>query len=192
MRRLSILLAAIALTGLSAGVVGGPEAGEGEMVIMDAGSSSATQSVGPNGTKWRTQISNLESACLSGNQTQHVDFGNFTGAQGEDNLTKITFSGVINTSNPCHEINLDVTEVSEDTYIVEFVENSTGGVCVQCIGYVKFDGSFAAPGEYKVIFENEDNDLATKTTPGYGESDKPEQSRSSVLERFFSWLGSLF
>jgi hypothetical protein len=202
MRRVSLLLAVLALTGLSTGVVGGPDAEEGEMTIMNSGgSSSASQAVGPNGTEWRTQISNLENACISGNQTQGVDFGNFSQIEANgENMTEITFSGVVETSNPCHRIELNVSDSgneSGDAYVVEFVEKSTGGVCTQCMGYVKFEGSFAAPGDYRVTFENDGEELENRTTPGYGEGSDESGStdEASVAEGFsmiWKWLGSLF
>jgi hypothetical protein len=109
MRKTAIALVLVVLTGLSTAVVGGPEAGEGEMAITSTGSSaSASTTVGPNGTKWRTEVADINNSCMSGNQSESFQFGEFTGV--EDNLTSIEFSGTLQTSNPCHMVNLEVTK----------------------------------------------------------------------------------
>lgn len=197
MKRLSVLIAFIALTGLSSAVVGGPNASDGEMAITSgSGSASATQSVGPNGTKWRTEIGTYNSSCMSGNRSQGIEFGDFSR---EENMTVIEFSGVLEASTPCHRAALNVSKTSEDVYQVEILEKSTDRVCTTCIGALNFEGSFAAPGEYRAVFLNDGEELGVKETSDYGEEEAGENGGSgqerSVWEGFssiFGWLGSLF
>lgn len=196
MKRLSIALAVLALTGMSAAVVGGPNASEGEMAITSGtGSASATNSIGPNGTQWRSQIGSYNSSCMSGNQSQGIEFGDFST---EENMTVIEFSGVLEASTPCHRAALNVSETSEDVYRVEILEKSTERVCTTCVGALNIEGSFAAPGEYRVTFVNDGEQLAERETSGYGDdtgSENGDENGRSVLEGFssiFSWLGSLF
>ena len=198
MKKILLGTVLLAFIGLGTAVVGGPEAEDGKMTITNSGgSASATTSVGPNGTAWRTDISNTGTSCISGNQTQNVSFGEFH--SGEEDMTEISFHGGIETSNPCHEIALNVSETSEDNYRVELVERSTNSpteVCESCLGLVQFNASFSAPGEYRATFVNQGEELETLETPGYGESDEGDESSGpegasvwEAISNWFSWLG---
>lgn len=200
MRKILLGTALLVFIGLGTASVGGPEGDEGEMTIMESGgSASATTSVGPNGTRWRTDISNTGTSCISGNQTQNVSFGDFQDV--EEGMTKISFHGGIKTSNPCHEISLNVSETSEDSYRVELVEKSTNSpteVCESCLGLVRFNASFSAPGDYRVEFVNQGETLEELETSGYGSSssetgqdDDSGLEGASVMEAISNWLSWL-
>ena len=193
-----ILFTALLLVsvGLGSAVVGGPEAGDGELAITKSGSSaSASASVGPNGTEWRSSVSNMNSSCMTGNQSQSVSFGDFY--QSEENMTKIEFSGVLESSNPCHEVVVNVSKSSENVYEVELVEKSTGRICTSCIGALNFEASFQAPGDYRAVFKNSGEEIAVKETPGFenttSDSDDPqspkEESVWEAVSNWFRWLG---
>lgn len=193
-----ILFTALILVsvGLGSAVAGGPEAGDGELTITKSGSSaSASASVGPNGTEWRTSVSNMNSSCMTGNQSQSVSFGEFY--QGEDNMTKIDFSGILESSNPCHEVVLNVSDTSENIYEVDLVEKSTGRICTSCIGALNFEASFQAPGEYRAVFKNSGEEIAVKETAGFENTtsdrdDSQSPKGASVWEavsNWFKWLG---
>lgn len=197
MRKILLGTVLLAFIGLGTAVVGGPEADEGEMVIMDSGgSASATTSVGPNGTQWRTDIINTGTSCISGNQTQNVSFGDFQ--EVDEGMMKISFHGEIESSTPCHKISLNVSETSEDIYRVELVEKSTNPpteVCESCLGLVRFNASFSAPGDYRVEFVNQGDTLEELETSGYssssdktGQEDDSGPKGASIMEAISNWL----
>lgn len=197
MRKFLIAAALLVFTSTSLGVVGGPNASEGEMTITSGSSSSASTAVGPNGTEWRSSLENRENSCISGNQSQNIEFQGF---QADGDFTTLNFDGLIQTSNPCVNLELNVSEESGDVYRIELVERSSDGVCVECVGAARFSGSFSAPGEYRAEVVNNGEVLGTIETPGFVEEnssgeDSSEPEGQSVWEGFssiFKWFGSLF
>ena len=193
MRYTLVFMALIGFLGMGAGVVGGPNASDGEMVIMDSGNSaSATTSVGPNGTSWSTEIQNLNSTCRGPGDRQEIEF---IGFQTDGNLTELNFRGSLNTSNPCTELEIKVNETGENSYRLEIVETSSNGICTQCLGNSEFRGSFAAEKRYKVKIIHNGEVLGTQKTPGYGEEkQRPLVEEAGVWKAFsgiFEWLGSI-
>lgn len=193
MRRTLVLLAFIGFVGTGTAVVGGPNESKGEMVLMDSGSSSsATTSVGPNGTKWNSEISNLNSTCRGPEDLQRLEF---IGFQTDGNLTELNFKGRVNTSNPCTELSLDVNQTGENSYRIEIVEESSEGICTQCLGNSEFKGSFATEGDYNIEIVHEGQILGTQKTPGYSEGKETEPKDASLWKGFngiIEWFRSLF
>ncbi len=194
MRRIILAFTLIGLLGSGAAVVGGPNASDGEMAITSGGSSSATTAVGPNSTRWSTNIENRNSSCRSSNTSQSIDF---IGFQGDGELTELNFEGVINTSNPCVKLSLDSEKVEEDVYQVEIVESPAEGPCTSCLGAAEFAASFSAPGDYKVEIINENETLGVQKTPGFQEENSSETGSEEAgvgegLSSILRWLSSLF
>lgn len=198
MRKFLIAAALLVFTGMSFGVVGGPNASEGEMTITSGSSSSASAAVGPKGTQWRSSLENRNNSCISGNQSQNIDFQGF---QADGNFTTLNFNGLVQTANPCVELELNSSKESENFYRVEIVERSGDGVCVECVGVARFEGSFSAPGDYRVEVVNNGEVLDSIETPGFEaeniseENEESEPEGKSVWEGFssiFNWFGSLF
>lgn len=192
MKRIYLTLALIGLIGLGTSVVGGPNASDGEMAITSGSSASASASVGPNGTEYKTTIENLNNSCSTGNQSTGMDF---IGFQGNGEMTELSFEGVVNTANPCTEIGLETEEISDNVYQVELVEKSTGqGPCVQCVGNAEFSGSFSAPGEYKVEFVKNNQSLGIQETSEFNQTNSEDtnskNSKNSGLKSFLNWLSS--
>ncbi|WP_414838031.1 hypothetical protein ACK3SF_01365 [Candidatus Nanosalina sp. VS9-1] len=190
MRKFLVLIALASLvTGSAFAVVGGPEPGEGEMAIMSGGSSaSATTSVDANGTEWRSEISNLNSSCMSGNMSTGLEFGEF---EDVEEGQKVEFSGAISTANPCATIETEVSEVSDNSYSMELVEKSGNGTCVSCVGVRKIEGSFTAEGEYTLEVVKDGETVEEVETPGYGEEENDKGGFPS-FGFFVGLLQSLF
>lgn len=194
MRRFLIAFVVISLVGGGAAVVGGPNASEGEMTITSGSSASASAAVGPNGTEWRSSIENRNSSCRGPEDSENISF---TGFQSDGNFTELSFKGSVNTSNPCVELGLETSEIGENTYQLEIVESPSEGICTQCVGTARFEGSFAAKGDYRVEIVHEGEILDKQKTPGFSEREESPGSEpegagvwkgfSSILE----WLGSI-
>jgi len=194
MKRTLLTLGLIGLIGFGTAVVGGPNASDGEATITSGSSASASASVGPNGTEYRTSIQNLNNSCSTGNQSTGMDF---IGFQGDGEMTELSFEGVLSTANPCTEIGLETEKISDNVYQVELVEKSTGqGPCVQCVGNAEFTGSFSAPGEYRVEFVKNNQSLGIQETSEFNqtssEDTKEKNSKESGLKTLLNWLSSLF
>lgn len=196
MKRTLLTLALISIIGLGTAVVRGPNASDDEMAITSGSSASATTSVGPNGTEFKTTIENLNNTCSTENQSTGIDF---IGFQGDGEMTQLRFEGSIQTSNPCIEIAMETEQVSDNSYKVNLVEKSSGRQpCTQCIGNAKFAGSFSAPGDYKVEFVNGNQSLGTQETADFNQSEDiagpdPKDTREKPLfSRIFNWFGNLF
>lgn len=190
MRRILVLFALIGFVGAGTAVVGGPNASDGEMVIMDSGgSASASAAVGPNGTQWRSSLENLNSSCRSPEDDQNVEF---VGFQGDGNMTQLQFTGRINTSNPCTELSMDVKQVNESFYRAEIVKNPSREICTQCTGTAEFSASFSTEGDYRFEVVSDGRTLGVQETPGYGEGKSPEGEKESVLKQLLNWFNSIF
>lgn len=196
MRKLSILGLMVVFAGVSLAVVNGTAPSEGEMAVTGAsGSASATTSVSENRTMYRSTIQNTNNSCISGNQSQHLDFEGFQSE--EENMTELSFNGLVQTSNPCVELDLEASEVSEKVYRLELVEKSTSEFCTGCIGAAKFRGTFSAPGDYSVKIVHDGEVLGTQKTPGFQEenitTEKTEPEEAIVWEgisSIFNWFNS--
>lgn len=193
MRRVLALAALIGFISAGTAVVGGPNASEGEMVIMDSSSSSsASAAVGPNGTEWRSSIENLNNSCVSSERNSSVEF---VGFQSDGNLTKLSFKGSLTTPNPCYELSLNVKEVEKGLYRLEIMENSSSKICVQCLGSARFRASFSAEGDYKIKVIHDGEIIGTQKTPGYSK-EKPvtNPEEAGIMEGLTSiiqWFRSL-
>lgn len=80
----------------------------------------------------QASIETVDTGCGSGDEAITIDFDD-----GEVGVT-----GVVSTSNPCHEAVLDSVTVEDDHLSVVVAPRSTleeGEVCVQCIGAIKYE-----------------------------------------------------
>mgnify|MGYP006288256257 CR=1 FL=1 len=172
MRKFLVLIALASLvTGSALAVVGGPEPGEGEMAITSGGSSSATTSVDENGTKWHSEVSNLNSSYMSGNASTGLEFSDF---EETDEGQKVEFSGTVSTANPCTTIETKISENSDNSYSMELVEKSGNGTCIDCVGARQIEGSFMTEGDYRLEVTKDGETLKELETPEYGEENQDD------------------
>jgi hypothetical protein len=183
MKRTVFSAAVLLFIGLGTAVVGGPDPGEDEMAItgVSGGSAEATTGVGPDGKTYRAVVENTQNSCMTENISTGVEFGNF---HENGDMTRVNFTGTVGTSNPCHELSLNVSEGEGDIYTIEIVEKSTLGEnesCQFCTGAVEFRGSFEAGEEYRLKVFHEGEKIFEDSTEGYqpGEGQKGEGNQSS-------------
>lgn len=188
MRKFLVLIALASLvTGSAVAVVGGPDPGDGEMAITSGGSASATTSVDENGTNWRTEMSNLNSSCMSGNASTDLDFSDF---EETDEGQKVEFSGTVSTANPCTTIETDISRDSDNSYSMELIEKSGNGTCIDCVGARNIEGSFMTEGEYRLEVIKDGDTLKELKTPEYGE-EKKDKGYFPSLGFFIGFFQSL-
>jgi|GEM_PF-1971391 len=188
MRKFLVLIAfASVVTGSVFAVVGGPEPGEDGMAITSGGSSSATTSVDENGTNWHSEISNLNSSCMSGNISTGLNFSDF---KETEEGQKVEFSGTVSTANPCTTIETKISENSENSYSMDLVEKSGNGTCINCLGARQIEGSFITEGDYRLEVTKDGETLKELETPEYGEENKDESYFPSI-GFFLGFLQSL-
>lgn len=190
MRKFLLLMVSLGLVlGSATSVIGGPEPGDGEVAITSAGgSSSATTSVGPNGTEYQFEFNDLNSSCMSGNMSTSIELGEF---QETDEGLSVDFSGTVSTATPCTTLETDVSKKSGKVYSLELVERSGNGTCIECVGSHEIEGSFTADGEYRLEVMKDGEKLASKGTPEYGETEEKDEGGFS-LGSIFGFLQSLF
>lgn len=161
-------------------VVGGPEADDGEMVIMGDSSSSASQATGPNGTEWRAEVSMV-------NRTQTVEDERLENVRyGEENYT-VEFDGFITAPTPCHTVGHDVSE-SNDGYVLDITterDNETGA-CTQVMTTIEYDGSFSTDEDFTLEVRHGNQTVDTLEHPGM------EKERKGLFSGFMNWLSGLF
>lgn len=64
---------------------------------------------------------------------------------------QISFSGAINTPNPCYSLNANHS-ISEETIQVDISAASMEGMCIMCTGQVPFNGSITGLEEKEYLF----------------------------------------
>lgn len=178
------LVAFAFLVPYSTAVVGGPEAGEGEAVILGGGSSaSASQAVGPNGTEWRAEVSMV-------NRTQDVSEDRIENVEyGQENYT-VEFDGFITAPTPCHTIGHEVRK-SDEGYMmnVDTVREAEDRSCAQVITTIEYDGSFSTDEDFTLEVRHENETVETLEHPGI--EDQPGQKRG-FFSKLFGFFGGLF
>lgn len=181
----TVLLIAVLLMASAAVAVTDYDGPEDQPHIMGAesgGSSSATTSVGPNGTKWSTTLSVTNITSYS-NQSGEVTDVNFTG-------DKVSFNGEIQAPNPCYTLASNVTE-QDGSYILDIypVREETDRVCTQQLVMLDYEASFEADDPYTLQIQHSGEDMEEVEHPDYTE--EPE-SNGGFFSGFMKWLGNLF
>lgn len=185
MKRTVFIVAVLLVTGMAAGVVQedgtspSNEVDDGEFGITS--SSSATTSVGPNGTEWKIRFDTQGSQCMS-NQSTGIMEENFVN-------NSVEFKGVVQTPNPCYGLESEVKEVSSNSYVLNVTSTSSNGTCVECVGVAGYTAAFEddKPFELEVVHGGET--VETLTHPDYETEDPVEQE--GFLSSIMNWLGGL-
>lgn len=174
----------ILLAGVSAAVVGGPNASDGEFAITSSGSSaSATTAVGPNGTEYETRFS-VVNRSSSINQTGVVN-SSFDGDQ-------VNFTGVVKTPTPCYTVTHSVDRTGDGQYSFTVNTKEENGTCTQVIAYHKYEASFTAGEPYQLEVNHENSSVETLTHPDYSEPEDDTEKSRGPIAGFFNFFSNLF
>ena len=167
----------------AAGVVG--YNGSGDVgITSESGSSSASQSVGHNGTQWRMTFS--ESSAGPTNQSTGVLDHSFS-----DN--SVEFSGAIQVPQPCYTLNAEVEEVSDKEYRFDISEdvvtqNGTAVPCADVISYRSFNASFSDDHPFRLEVVNDGETVEMLEHPDYGDQEAPKKG---FLTGVLNWFQDL-
>ncbi len=99
----------------------------------------------------------------------------------------VRFKGVMETSNPCHTVNLSEVRKDGDTYIVDLVGEPEDVICIQCVGAVTYEVTLEAEGSGDVQVLHNGDDVSTIDLENIGSS-----KGSGMFTAFIDWLRSLF
>lgn len=168
-------------------VVDGPEPDDGEMTIMDRGSSSATasSSVDSEGTDYRAETSMVNrSPNITDQRLENVSYS-------EDEY-RVDFTGHIEASTPCHVIDHDVDETDEGFVLnVQTVKDdldNQSAACAQVMNMIEYEASFSNSEDFTVEVRHGNQTVQTLTHPGLDNDQKKTgiiQSLRAFLSRFF-------
>lgn len=158
---------------------------------LDANGTSATQSGGSSdGGTWRANITKQDSACWSSNtseQVQDVSYGREDATEGEHT---ISFSGVIETGTPCHDVSITDIAQSGDTYTVNITTERSDEICVDCVGQVSYDAAFTADRAFRLEVLHNDEPIDTLDYPGYTPADPATEN--GILDQLINWFMGIF
>lgn len=172
------------LTAAASAVVDPGNQPEGDMHIMDTGSSSsASQGVGPNGTTYRAAVSQRNASCSTGQN----DSLTVTGEEDVGGMHRVAFRGIITTATPCHTLAHDVVDRGDGVYILN-ITTEPSGPCAQCLGAVTYTGSFTSPDGFRLIVQHDGRHVRTITSAGYNSG---LMVHPSPLDRFLAWITGL-
>ncbi len=130
------------------------------------------------------EIETVESNCLSdGNETGIVEV--------ETTDNGLVISGFMQTPNPCYVVNVSGIERDGDRYILDLVPEPEEGVCIQCVGNVKYELLFASDesGVVEVLHDEErvgEFEFNGTESTGSGSADM------TVFEIISNWFSSVF
>lgn len=193
MKRTVYMVTLILLAGLSAAVVGGPESGEdGEVGITSSNSASTT--VTEDGVQWEAELGTVNSSCMSGEQEEgiHGYETRTEEANGEVIQRGVSFTGSIETPNPCYTTDYEIVEEEENVYTMNIVTESEDMMCVECVGIIEYQADFDTEEGF-VLHVEHDGDQVETIEHGDYEGDtgttEPEQGFFSSLT---NWFRSLF
>ena len=184
MKKYAVATAFLLIIGLSTGIVNGTNnSSDGDMQISKgSGSSSATTSVGPNGTQYDTYFSVTEQNLSA--ETTGITDSRFDG-------DTFRFNGSFQTNTPCHDLQHEVVEEEENVYTFKISsEESNESVCVQPLAYQRYEAGFEAEEPYNVTVKHDNETVGSFAHPDYepenGDDEKSED------QGFFASLTGFF
>lgn len=164
--------------------------GSGDMTITSGGSSaSATTGVSENGTEYRATVEQRDSACRSDPVDTAVD--SMQSSEQADNGYNVTWTGHIETADPCHTVRHTVEQAGPDRYVVNVTTESSGEPCSQCVGKVSYDASFMARGEHTLEIQH-DGETVETVEHGSGSPPPQDDEERGFLAGLLAWVQALF
>jgi hypothetical protein len=177
MKRIALALITFGLiVGNAAAVVDNKTRNNSDVGIT-SGSSSATTGVNPNGTQYTAKVEMRGRTSNASNIVENVSYAD---------KNKVTFSGVINASNPCHTLEHDLNETGDDSYIlnIKTVDSESAGACATVVTGIKYDAEFEADAGFNL--EVRHNNRTIETMEDRVVEPKPEPG---LLEKILNFLG---
>ena len=120
-----------------------------------------------------SSIERTDNGCASGDS-------DYASTSMDENAMTVTFSGRVETGNPCHQPTLEATthDTKADRLTITVGIEAENGVCVDCVGYIDFSGTVAfeggLPGDATVVRDGE------PFSPASGGTDSETASDSSI------------
>lgn len=177
--------------GLGAAVLGGPEPDEGEMAITSTQESS---SANEEGVQWNVEVSSLNATCISGEEEGVSGHETYTSeSNGEVNERGVSFTGFIQTPNPCYVLDYEVTEEEDNVYTVDLVaeEDPEAEICMECVGVIEYQANFDTTEGFVLNIEHEGEQVETIEHEDYAESGSGEPVQG-LFKSFTEWFKSFF
>lgn len=186
-RMMFLVLVSVFILQASAAVVGGPEAGDGEMVIMGQGSDSS-EVLRDNGTDWsigttvKERISNI-----SDERIEDISYNSSN--------NQLRFTGYIQAPTPCHTISqetiirdngsytLNIDTVNDNT---DVEGNGTIQSCVQQVVMIKYETSFKSDKDYTLEVLHNRESIESINSKEYRSDEK-----KNFLERIMNSINSM-
>ena len=121
-------------------------------------------------------------------------------ANSSDSKTLIDIEGSYSLPNPCYELNHDISE-ENGSYSLNITANSTGGVCVQCVGNIDYQAQVVLPanssievyhgGDMAGEYVTEENSSEENNSSEQEDSSRPEPEpeKKGLFQRFLEFLG---
>ena len=197
MKKIVFTLTLVALIGMSPAALtenGTPTECRGDMCIMNkasASSASATTSVGPNGTEYKSELSMTGSTCLEPPAQNISDI-----SYSQDNSSsKVSFQGELQTPTPCYTLEQETTEIGVNMYRMNFTTASSGsGPCVQCLGAISYNASFETNESFKLEVVHEGEKVEELEHPDYqnGSDTGEGNEQVSFTSKVMNWFRGLF
>jgi hypothetical protein len=143
------------------------------------------------GDEWRLDVTQSNVSCWSGEDAEELSNIEFDDSTDEGGDRAVTFTGTIETSNPCQKIAGTGVEWDGDTYTLNIKTEQTGEICVDCVGAVRYTATFGSELDpYRLKVEHNGEHVQDIDFPGY-EPDPSDQSQGP-LATIMGWLKGLF
>lgn len=162
-------------------VVGHNNSGDNQMGITSTGgSSSATTSVGPNGTEYSAKV--MMEGTTSANTSDRIRSESISSSG-------VQFNGTIQASTPCHVIDHEITE-TQDGYnlniktVKENIENRT---CTQVLTGINYNAEFEGQTGFTLQVQHNGQTLNTYDTVHNEEENKDQEI--GLIQAILNLLG---
>lgn len=203
MKKAVISIILLAFVASASGVANYNGSGDSDMHIMGAPDSSdlqkgnnsssesarATQTGSTSeGENWEMNLTKLNASCSSDSSGSNMSDVSFSQDNG---MNKFSFEASIQGSNPCEELETEVS--STDTgYVLNVRTESGGGFCVQCVGQLDYRVNFRTNAE-NLELRHEGSQVRTFKHPAAEEENSGEKGNSGgpiqdILSGIFGWF----
>lgn len=184
-KTLVLLTVSIMLLGTASAVVG-HNGSDGELSITSGGSSSASSSVaaGQNGTEWRATV---EMTGRDTNASTGISSVNYS----EANYRKVEFNGVIEAPTPCHVLDHDLENTSENSFrlniqtVREELDGNNTQTCAQVITPITYEARFQTEEQFTLEIQHDNQTVETLEYP-------EEEEKNSPIYTILDWFSNLF
>lgn len=141
---------------------------------------------------WNAEIETVNTACfsnetISGVSGYETGFESVNGVSTE--LRSISFTGFVQTSNPCYTADYEVEKVEDDVYRFDVVSESEDGMCVECVGSLEYSASFSAEEDFTLLVLHDGEEVDRIDVE---RSEDSVEDKVSRFQRFLNWFSTIF